>query len=155
MSVKSMLSKVVIIAGVLLLLFLVAVGLLVYPIFAVNRPPKITNAAQLVADCQALVELRRGGSLQIEQSDAWTRGTISSNQWPDSIYELNPRGVFVLDDRVSIFISTGGIGPSFGYLIPYLKSTNFNHIGGRRTIISGSYVTRTRHENIFYWASIE
>ncbi|HMP00774.1 MAG TPA: hypothetical protein PKE26_16885 [Kiritimatiellia bacterium] len=152
---KSMLSKAVIVAGILLLLFLVVVGLLVYPIFSVNRPPKITKPAQLIADCQTLVELRHGGPLVIEQSDAWTRGSISSNQWPSSISELKPRGVYVLDDRVSIFISTGGIGPSYGYLIPYLKTTNFNHIGKKRATISGSYVMRTRNENIFYWSSIE
>jgi len=155
MSVKSLIGKVAIIAGVLFTLFIVAVGLLVYPIFRVNRPPAIKNPIQLVADCQMLVELKHKGKLTLEEKDPWTRGSIILEQWPVSLAELEPRGVYVLDDRVTILVSTGGIGPSFGYVIPYLKQTNFIILGRGRTKIGGSFVSKTEYTNVYSWTNIE
>jgi len=151
----SLIGKVATISGILLALFLGLVISIVYPIFKVNRPPPLQNPNQIVTDCQSLVEMRQRGELKLDESDKWTIGTLSKEQWPSSISALKPRGIYVLDDRVSILISTGGIGPSYGYLIPYLKHTNYNHIGRGRFPTNGIYISKTKFQNIFNWSTIE
>ena len=153
--IMSLIGKVAAISGILLALFLGLVIALVYPLFKVNRPPPLQNPIQIVADCQSLVEMKQRGELKLDESDKWTIGTLAKEQCPPSISALKPRGIYVLDDRVSILISTGGIGPSYGYLIPYLKHTNYNHIGRGRLSTNGIYISRTKFQNIFNWSTIE
>ena len=153
--IMSLIGKVAAISGILLALFLGLVIALVYPIFKVNRPPPLQNPIQIVADCQSLVEMKQRGELKLDESDKWTVGTLAKEQWPSSISALIPRGIYVLDDRVSILISTGGIGPSYGYLIPYLKITNYNHIGRGRLPTNGIYISRTIFQDIYNWSTIE
>ncbi len=151
----SLIGKVSAISGVLLALFLGLVIAIVYPIFNVNRPPPLQNPIQIVADCQSLVEMKQRGELKLDESDKWTIGTLAKELWPSSISTLKPRGIYVLNDRVSILISTGGIGPSYGYLIPYLKQTNYNHIGRGRLPTNGIYISRTKFQDIYNWSAIE
>ena len=156
MSVKSIIVKVLLVSGMLLAIFAVLAGSLFFYIFKpTTRDFSIINPEQLISECQQLVELKQQGNLTLDESDQWTRGSITSTQWPPSIVALQPRGVYVLDDRVSILLSTGGIGPSFGYVIPYLPKTNFNYLGRGRTQIGNSYVRKTEHKNIYSWSEIE
>ena len=153
--IMSLIGKVAAISGILLALFLGLVIAIAYPFFKVNRPPPLQNPCQIVSDCQSLVEMKQRGELKLDESDKWTVGTLAKEQWPSSISALIPREIYVLDDRVSILISTGGIGPSYGYLIPYLKITNYNHIGRGRLPTNGIYISRTKFQDIYNWSTIE
>ena len=120
-----------------------------------SRLPPINDPVQVVADCQSLVEMKQRGEIQLTETNLWITGTLAKEQWPISIAALNPLWISVFDDRVSIMISTGGIDASYGFLIPYLKQTNYNHIGRGRNQINGRYISKTQFQDIYYWEDIE
>lgn len=138
--------------GILLIAVVIA---LIYPFFAVNRPPGISDAAALVQDCQVLAEQHLSGELQIDTSNRRLSGGVIESELPQSIAALKPRGVYVKDDRVIILISTGGIDASFGYIVPYLTVTNFAHVGKRHQPVDGVNLSMTKHKNVYYWSGIE
>mgnify|MGYP003607236035 CR=1 FL=1 len=119
-----------------------------------SRLPPINDPVQIVADCQSLVEMKQRGELTFDENSR-PRGALATGQWPSSITTLNPLGIYVSDDRVSIMISTGGMDASYGFLIPYLKQTNYNYIGRGRIPINGRYISKTQFQDIYYWSDIE
>jgi len=93
-------------------LFLAAIGLLAVMFYLVVQPivsarpkwPRIANQEALLSDAQRLA-VEAEGSM------------IASNLWPESVSMLKPRYVFRRADHLEIIMSTGGIGPSWGYLV--------------------------------------
>ena len=93
-------------------LFLVAIGLLAVLFYLFVQPivsarskwPRIANQEALLSDAQRLA-VETEGSM------------IASNLWPESVSMLKPRHMFRRADHLEIIMSTGGIDPSWGYLV--------------------------------------
>ena len=84
----------------------IAAGLLAYPIIKYSRPawPRIEEPSALLVEADALCK-------------ATPFGKIPKEQWPPDIASLNPQYVTTSEGKLYVTISTGGINPSWGYLI--------------------------------------
>ena len=93
----------ILMAGVVLC---IAAGFLAYPIVKYSRPtwPKIAAPSSLLDEADALCR-------------ATPFGTVPKGQWPSGIASLNPVDVAAAQGHLYITISTGGINPSWGYLV--------------------------------------
>lgn len=91
---------------ILLILVAVTFGLLIYPIIKTSRPqwPRIEDPKALLIQSQGLL-----GHVDSQG--------ITPEEWPEAIKAIMPKYVHVYDDSVVLTISTGGINPSWGYLI--------------------------------------
>lgn len=93
----------ILMAGVVLC---VAAGVLAYPIVKYSRPtwPKIEAPSSLLVEADAICR-------------ETPFGTIPKEKWPAGIASLNPQYVTTSQGHLCVTISTGGINPSWGYLI--------------------------------------
>jgi len=128
---------------------------LMYPFHSVNQPPKVHDAKQLVSDCQELIDLHSQGKLTIVTEGGRQLNSIVSEQWPASIASLRPICVYVDNERVTILTSTGGIDPSFGYMIPKLEGNTLSQIGTERPVVQGVKIRETPYSNVWFWRGIE
>jgi len=129
--------------------------ILMQPLDRVNQPPKVQDANQLVSDCQELTDLHNEYKLKLVTERGWQMNSIVSEQWPASIASLRPIGVFVGDEGVRILISTGGVGPSFGYLIPNLEKDTHSQAGTEKPVVRGVKIRKTPYSNVWFWRGIE
>jgi hypothetical protein len=156
MNIKKLLTRLGCSLAVLVALF--TVGLLAFVVYAltsINQCPAIDDTMALVQDCQTLIKGNNTGAISIDRSKGRFSGGLSNVEWPQTLSALKPRAIFLKDDRVVILISTGGIGSSFGYMVPYLSVTNFSHVGRRRVRNGGVYLSKTKYENVYRWDGIE
>jgi hypothetical protein len=118
------------------ILFIAVPTLFIQSVFYwINQPSKIQDPSQFVSDCQELMNLKRQDKLEYITETGWHQGSVVKEQWPASIARIKPIGVNVHDDGVWVMTSTGGIGSSFGYLVPDLGKNQFAHIGRNRTVV--------------------
>ena len=82
--------------------------------FSDYKWPKINDGKLIVKECSIFINRRNYGKL-------------NRSEWPNSIISLKPKYVFINKDYVMITISTGGIGPSWGYIIIPEKKLNLNN----------------------------
>lgn len=129
--------------------------ILMQPFHRVHQPPKVRDADQLVSDCQELIALHSQGELAIVTEGGRQLNSIVQEQWPASIVSLRPLGVYVDNERVTILTSTGGIGPSFGYVIPKLEGNALSRIETERPVVQGAKTRNTPYANVWFWRGIE
>ena len=106
--------------------------------------PAVRDPAQLVLDCERLLQTIPDfppGTMMDAGTD------LASSQWPGSISVLQPRAVTLYPGAVDIFVSSGGIGPSFGYLVAPRET---NPCASPR-----HYLTRPYKRGICFWESEE
>ena len=115
------------IAGAVMLFFFISLVAFIFH----KDWPEITDAELLKGECRALVLSGDGLTREIPKKD-----------WPVSVRELNPRGVFTDDGFVEVLVSSGGIGPSRGFYI--LTSSRPLPFG-----VDGVTVFRTEFEGVY------
>ena len=103
--------------------------------------PCISNADTLVAECDQLVRGMATGRAEGDNPVI----EVPSSKWPPSVAALRPRGVFVRRTSVDIYLSSGGIGTSRGYLVfP-------QHVDP--AVLRAYFTTRAYKDRIFFWES--
>jgi hypothetical protein len=70
--------------------------------------PSIRDPSALRSDCSRLLAIPDWSVRPVD---------IPPERWPTSISALHPRSVTVRDGVVDLFLSSGGIGSSYGYLV--------------------------------------
>jgi len=91
---------------ILLLLAVIAALLVAGPIYFASRQrwPRISDSNALLKDAQTITSIH-------------TNGAVDAKAWPRSIAELHPRFVHKDENCVDVTISSGGINPTWGYVI--------------------------------------
>ena len=115
----------------------IGAGLLAYPIIENSRPtwPRVDDPAILLSEAAVLCH-------------ATPFGTIPKGQWPSGIASLNPQYVTASQGHLCVTISTGGINPSWGFLIfPDGRTDSTTEVGLR--------VLGTTAPGIFRFEAIE
>jgi len=124
-----------------ILIALVAVGILAAIFvswdFAISRHfgafPKIADTQKLREDCRSILAGFPASS------------SIPKEKWPDSITKLNPKSVSIHKHAIDIFISSGGIGPSFGILVFPDSSSD--------SALADYFSVQKYRDGIFFWQS--
>jgi len=95
--------------------------------------PAIQDRNALLSDCRSLIQRFPKNA------------NIPKENWPASIMTFKPKGVSTGTDSIDIFISSGGIGPSYGLLI-FLGTPD-------QSIIKQYFFTREYAKGIYFWQS--
>lgn len=136
------------ILSIILITIFIFFCFILWPFIRINMWPRIDNAEILVKDCKTLILQKSLGKLEFNPRKSYFSEGLIEEYWPDSIKKLKPRAVYIEEGYVSILISTGGIDPSWGYLVLPENSKKLEKLNHIR-------IYDTKNENIYKWEGIE